>query len=358
VIDRVISFASVNADWVERLLKKHGLNVEISALSSAPIGTGQVGATYRFTPDYVHSVENAPETFVGKFPSNDSLSRETGKTHLTYLREAGFYRHFAGKKPMPIPHHLYIAFDEDSHDFTLIMKDLPQHHAGNQLSCPSADETYLAVEAAAKIHAVWWGDPMLDTLPWLNGSKSAVDPLDPEMLYALFWPAFCERFANRVTPEMRRVGEAYLGHITPWIDNRTGPRCLIHGDFRPDNMLFNLKDTAQPIVIVDWQTVGVGHGVGDLSYFMGTALDPATRRACEHDLFDHYRMVLIENGVAKGETQGLWDDYRALGFSGFLMGVTASIVVQQTERGDSMFLKMCERAAAMVIDHAEIALPA
>jgi hypothetical protein len=39
-----------------------------------------------------------------------------------------------------------------------------------------------------------------------------------------------------------------------------------------------------------------------------------------------------------------------------LMGVTASMVVEQTDRGDAMFLAMSERSALMAIDHAEIAL--
>jgi len=36
--------------------------------------------------------------------------------------------------------------------------------------------------------------------------------------------------------------------------------------------------------------------------------------------------------------------------------VTASMVVVQTDRGDSMFLAMAERSAHMVLDHAEVAL--
>ena len=39
-----------------------------------------------------------------------------------------------------------------------------------------------------------------------------------------------------------------------------------------------------------------------------------------------------------------------------MMGVTASMVVQQTDRGDAMFLTMAERSAHMVLDHREIAL--
>ncbi len=343
--------------WVTALLAKNGHDARVASVSYVPIGTGQVGATYRFSLRYHGDANGAPPTLVGKFPSNDPLSRATGKSHMTYIREARFYQQFAGTKPLPIPHHLFIAFDAESHDFALIMYDLPHHQAGNQLTFPSQEEARLAVGAAAQLHAAFWGDPRLDTLDWLNGTKAVPPPLDIEALYTLFWPGFCARYGDRVSPNIARVGEAFLGRVSAWAESRGGARCLTHGDFRPDNMLFDLEDAQKPIVIVDWQTVGVGTGASDLAYFTGTALDPAVRKETEADLFAHYRQSLIDHGVAAAETGSLWDDYRRAAFSGFLMGVTASMVVVQTERGDAMFLAMCERAAAMVIDHRDVALP-
>jgi hypothetical protein len=348
---------SITPDWLTTLLQSHGHDVRISGVSSGAIGTGQVGATYRFNLRYDGDPHGAPPTLVGKFPSEDALSKATGKSHMTYIRESRFYQLFAGNKPLPVPDHLFIAFDDESHDFALIMHDLPHHVAGNQLSVPSDEEAILAVGAAAQIHAAWWGDPALDSFEWLNGSRAVPPPLDIEALYTMFWPAFCDRYQDRVTPNMKRVGEAYLGKIGAWSTARDGPRCLVHGDFRPDNMLFDVNDPNKPIVIVDWQTVGVGEGAGDIAYFAGTALDPAQRKASERRLFDHYRAQLEAHGVPSADTADLWDVYRGAGFSGFLMGVTASMVVQQTDRGDAMFLAMCERSAAMVLDHAEIALP-
>jgi Phosphotransferase enzyme family len=354
VINDVPSPGDISPAWISNLLQNQGVDIDISAVMSVPIGTGQVGATYRYM--LTHS-GTSPASIVGKFPSNDPLSRETGKSHLTYIRESRFYQHFAGKKPMPVPHHHFIAFDEDTHDFALIMADLPHHVAGNQLNTPSLAEAQLAMSAAATIHAAWWGDPMLDTLDWLNGTKAVPPPLDIEALYAKFWPAFCDRYAERVTPEMKRVGDAFVGELGAWGERSSGPRCLTHNDFRPDNMLFDLNDPKQPIIVVDWQTVGVGCGAGDVAYYMGTAFDPDMRKCEETALFNLYCDGLLANGVPKADTENLWDIYRTAGFSGFLMGVTASIVVQQTDRGDAMFLKMCERSAAMVIDHGDIALP-
>jgi hypothetical protein len=344
----VLSLGEISAPWLSDLLQR-----PVRSVSAQPIGTGQVGATYRLTLD----CDGAPQTLVAKLPSNDELSRTTGKSHLTYLRESRFYQQFAGKKPMAVPAHMYIAFDEDSHAFTLIMQDLPHHVQGDQLAEPSRDEALLAVDAAASIHAAWWGDAMLDTLDWPNGTLAVPPALDVDALYALFWPAFCDRYGDRVSADMRIVGEAFIGNINAHYEQRQSPRCLTHNDFRPDNMLFNPKDAKQPIVIVDWQTTGVGVGIGDIAYYSGTAFDAENRRAIESALLAHYRNGLLRRGVAAGDLAVVDADYARSAISGFLMGVTAAMVVERTERGDAMFLAMARRSAAMVLDHREIAMP-
>jgi hypothetical protein len=353
--DAVPTPEGIQPDWLGTVLASRGFTRDIAAIRREKIGTGQVGATFRYILTHA---EGDDSTLVGKFPALDTLSRATGKSHLTYIRESRFYQQFAGQKPLPIPTHYFIGFDDETHDFALIMEDYPHHIAGNQLVTPRLEEAKHAMRAAAKIHAAWWGDPMLDTLDWLNGTRAIPPAIDVEALYTLFWPGFCDRFGDQVSPEMRRVGEAYLGKISDWTARQTGPRCLTHNDFRPDNMLYNLADPERPVIIVDWQTVGVGSGAGDIAYYMGTALDPAFRRAEERGLCDLYAETLSANGVPTADTTNLWESYRIAAFSGFLMGVTASMVVQQTDRGDAMFLAMCERAASMVLDHADIALPA
>ena len=352
----VLTLAELTPDWLSHVLSRNGIKAQVIGVSSQPIGTGQVGATYRLTLEYDAASAGAPPTLVAKLPSNDPLSRATGKSHLTYIRESRFYQLFAGKRPMAVPDHLYIAFDEESHDFTLLMHDLPRHVQGNQLSVPTRAEAEWAMDAAASIHAAWWGDPMLDTLDWLNGTKAVPPPLDVEALYTMFWPGFCDRYGDRVTPQMREVGDAYLGNIKQWIDMRSGPRCLTHNDFRPDNMLFDPSDAAKPIVIVDWQTVGVGEGAGDIAYYLGTAMDPETRKAEERGLLARYRERLGEFGVPDRDLADQWTAYRAASFAGMMMGVTAAMVVGQTDRGDAMFLAMADRSAHMVLDHREVAI--
>jgi Phosphotransferase enzyme family len=356
--DAVLNLDQIDALWLQNLLTHTGYKTSVSAVSAVPIGTGQVGATYRLA---LTQNGNAPSSLVAKLPSNNELSRAAGKAHMTYIREARFYQNFAAKKALPIPNHLYIGFDEDSHDFTLIMHDLPDYFPGNQLASPATEEIYQAVDAAAIIHAAYWGDPELDTMDWLNNTRAVPPQHDLNALYTIFWPAFCDRFQNIITKEIQKVGDAFLGKIDLWITNRTGPRCLVHNDYRPDNMLFNANSPDHPLVIVDWQTVGVGCGATDIAYYLGTALDPHVRKQTESDLITHYCNRLHANGAPGSEVatdfrDEIWTNYRRSAFAGFMMGVTASMVVEQTERGDAMFFAMCARSATMVLDHAEWAI--
>jgi aminoglycoside phosphotransferase (APT) family kinase protein len=350
--EAVLKYTDVNPEWVTSLLRSQGHSATVRHVSRSSIGTGQVGATYRYALTYQGDQGAAPNSLVGKFQSNDPLSRDTGKMTLTYLREAGFYRQFGITKSLPVPEMLFLAFDEDSHDFAMIMRDLPHHYAGNQLKIPSQTEAELAMDAAAAIHAAWWHDPALDANAWMSGAHASTAPVEPEGFYAMLWPAFCDRYGDRITADMRSVGEAYLGKIIGWQNAlAAAPRCLTHNDYRPDNMLFAPDDSLEPIVIVDWQTVGVGCGATDIAYYLGTAFDAEIRRLHEAALFARYTDALIQHGVPATDIADLWRHCQISAFAGFMMGVTASMIVQQTERGDAMFLAMCERSTAMVLDH-------
>lgn len=348
----VLTLAEITPEWLSRLLR-----CDVASVVTTPIGTGQVGATYRLTLAYTGQRGDAPQTLIAKLPSNDSQSRAAALAHKNYLHESRFYQIFAGKKPMAVPEHLYIAFDEGSHNFTLVMHDLPQHRAGNQLAEPSKAEAMLAMEAAASIHAAWWGDPMLDTLDWPQGTLAVPPSVDFDALYATFWPAYCDRYTDRVSDRIRQVGEAFLGRLVTARNSYQSPRCLTHNDFRADNMLFCADDRERPIVIVDWQTTGVGVGAADVGYYIGTSFDGENRRVLEAELIAGYRRGLAERGIPDGELVALEDDVYRCAVNGLLMSVFASMIVQRTDRGDEMFLAMARRSAAMVFENPERAFP-
>ena len=130
-----------------------------------------------------------------------------------------------------------------------------------------------------------------------------------------------------------------------YLRQRPQPWTVVHGDFRADNLLFG----GGRVVVVDWQTVGLGPGASDLSYLLGASLTPDARREHEGDLVDRYVDGLVAQGVAI-DRDGVWQQYRRYSFGGLIMAIVASALVRRTERGDEMFVTMAERHAHQALD--------
>ena len=102
---------------------------------------------------------------------------------------------------------------------------------------------------------------------------------------------------------------ALVDRLVPRLDrylrSRPQPWTIVHGDFRADNLLFG----GDRVVVVDWQTVGLGPGPGDLSYLLGASLTPDDRRAQEAGLVDRYvpgssRRASTSSGTTCGSSTG------------------------------------------------------
>ena len=115
-------------------------------------------------------------------------------------------------------------------------------------------------------------------------------------------------------------------------------------------MIFAADTGFYPLAVVDWQTVGLGIGASDAAYFLGASLLVPDRRAYEHDLIGGYHEQLLSRGVGDYSREACWQDYRRQSFAGLVMAVVASMIVEQTERGDEMFLAMASRHAAHAVD--------
>ncbi|OYU71919.1 MAG: hypothetical protein CFE32_25250, partial [Alphaproteobacteria bacterium PA3] len=89
--EAVPTLAEMTPEWLTQRLQENGFDATVSAVETGPIGTGQVGATYRLKLTYAGDPKGAPPTLVAKLPSNDPLSKATGKSHMTYIRESRFY---------------------------------------------------------------------------------------------------------------------------------------------------------------------------------------------------------------------------------------------------------------------------
>ena len=74
------------------------------------------------------------------------------------------------------------------------------------------------------------------------------------------------------------------------------PRTLLHGDFRPENMM--VEDATGEVVVYDWQFASVGNGAYDLAYFSALVADPDDRRRLDPELRRAYVSGLVGSGAA------------------------------------------------------------
>lgn len=341
----------IDAAWLTRLLQGAGIDAEVARFDARPIGSGQIGDSVRFSLRFSRGADVAPATIVGKFPSADPDSFNTGVMLGNYVREVEFYRRLAPTARVSTPEVYGTALDDSSGRFVLMMEDLAPAEQGDQLQGVGLDQARLVVDEAAKLHGSHWGDPAIEDLAWVSGTRaSPPSSATPEMVQAL-WAGFRERYGPRLSADCVEVGEQLTRNFQGFGALRDGPKCLTHNDYRPDNMMFATPAGGKPVTVLDWQSVSFGTGAVDVAYFLAGALTPEQRRAAEPELLARYLDGLKAQGVDGYGMDDLKRDYAGGGFLLFLTAFFAAMIVKRTDRGDDMFMQMLSSGARHVLDH-------
>ena len=325
---------TLSADWVaERLGAPLGLEMTLS-----PIGTGQVAECRRVE---LRDGATVITSAVVKGPSSDPTSAATAAAQRLYLRETSFYRDLAPRLGTPTPQCYFADIDENNH-FLLLLDDLSPATAIDQFSGLTLEQAELGLRALADLHVGTVGDSALFGADWLQGTKEALAPLYQAILPGLF-TTFLDRFrdADAATIELVREFAVRLPHYSTQSSHY---ECVVHGDFRTDNLLFDGRGGEVPLAVVDWQTVSVSSPFLDVAYFLATSVEPELLLRETDRLLDYYLAVRsslgapIPRDVARSELA-------RYALQPVAMLVPAAVIVEQTERGDRMFLEMLRRAS-------------
>jgi hypothetical protein len=289
--------------------------------------------------------EAGPATVIAKFASTDPNSRAAGSLARCYEIEVSIYSELP---PLPgVPNYYFAARDPQTDAFTLLLEDMAPCRQGDDIDGCEPQVAHEALRRLAALHAFAWEDSSYAGHEWLNRSTPE-STANMTAIITMLAPTFLERFALRLTPEHRALVERLVPQIATIIGSYDGPRTLIHGDYRLDNMLF--RDGSEVPTIVDWQTASWGAPAADVSYFVGGSLTTDDRRTHSAALLDTYHDALTAAGVTTYSRQQLEDEVRLTSFGGVVMAFASAILVVQTERGDAMFAEMFRRHAQHVLD--------
>ena len=290
--------ADVTPEWLTESLRAAGVlapGTRVTASEAAPIGTGQMADTTRFslTTDPPGA---GPSTVVGKFASADEQSRGTGLALRAYEIEVRFYREVAGRVAARVPAAYVAEVEAETGWFTLLLQDIEGASQGDQIAACGPDVAAAVLDEMAGLHAPCWEAADLSRLQWLNRATPESDGFLCALVSSLL-PGFLERYGDALAPEHQEVCRIFAEHLPAYLHARTGPRTASHGDFRLDNLLFQPGDPRP--VVVDWQTLAWAGASNDVAYFIGGCLSAEDRRAHEADLLAHYHDALCRSRRAR-----------------------------------------------------------
>ncbi|MFJ2667535.1 phosphotransferase [Nocardia fluminea] len=334
------------------LRRSHDLPGSVAAVEAVPFGTGQAADSARLLLTYAGDRGDAPATLVGKFASHDQGSRDVAAAAGLYARELGFYRELASSVAIRTPA-LVHAEVADNGRFALLLEDAGPATIVDQIDGCTPEHAEVAIRQAAELHASSWGRSELAELPWL-ASFAPVLGMTVEFL-PHFHGQFRTIYGDMIDESILTLTDQLVEVIPAWHRLTSHGYALWHYDYRPDNMLFDANDGADPLVVVDWQTVSYGPAIADISYFLGCGLTVEDRRAHERDLVSIYHDELMRAGVEAPTREEVWNAYLDHAVTAMFMAVHASVRVERTERGDQMWASWLERAAAQLADHDALA---
>jgi hypothetical protein len=341
----------VTPSWLTAVLRHGGVldGGVVVAFDREVVGTGQMADSFRLSLRYDTDAARGPTSVVGKFTAADETSRSTGIAMRTSEVEVRFYQEVASTVGVRTPRCYHADVDPATAEFVLILEDMAPARVGDQLEGCDVDEAALALVELAALHGPRWADPGLEDLEWLHRRTPESDDVGASVLPVLF-DGFSARYGDVLEDQVLEVGRRLMPDLGPYLRHHPRPWTVQHADYRLDNLLFGTTEGGVALAVVDWQTVTLGPGVADVSYFLGAGPSVEDRRRHEERLVREYHRALAAGGVSGYSFDDCFDDYRRYAYAGYLMAVGASMMVERTARGDEMFLTMARRHAAQIID--------
>jgi aminoglycoside phosphotransferase (APT) family kinase protein len=189
------------------------------------------------------------------------------------LREVGVYRDLLQSSNLDTPRYLGSVWDEPSERFWLLLEWVE----GPQLRHCEFQHWRSAVAWLARLHGHF--ARRLDELEGhdylLRFDYSDIQSLGDSALQAV--SAMSPSLANRLVPVVAR-----LENMIDLMDDL--PRTLVHGAFRPQQVVMSPSSGFTRLCVVDWESALIGTGLHDLAEFILNLAPPQIAQ-----LMDDYR---------------------------------------------------------------------
>ncbi|MGD0959617.1 MAG: phosphotransferase [Methylomonas sp.] len=298
----------INKSWAQHIISHHAAGARVSGVEIRSI---TIGTTTRLKITVDHDAQGAaPRRWFVKIPSLSLKARLITALPGLLHKEVHFYNLLSHSVPLRLPKVL-AAQSAAWLGATVVMGDVSESdfRAGQAADALSLAQAQQVIKQLAQLHAHYWRHPDLKQAhPWLSGFKTRAENhlgtfmATPLMKRGLF-------LAGELIPAgLHRSALGYAANRGKFMSLLAqGPLTIVHHDCHPGNLFWTDRGPG----FLDWQLVRIGEGVGDIAYFLSTALPPESRRANERRLLAYYLSELSELGILPPNEETFYQRYRA-----------------------------------------------
>jgi len=333
----------VTAGWLTSVLGE-----EITRFSEDNIGVGKgmMGEIHRLQ---LSRIDGTQRTIVAKFSADREDLRIAAKRAGVFEREVNFYRHLAPVLKCRIPRCYGSWFDDDSAEFLILMESIDADPAVNQVKGVSLEQALTVVGELAALHV-----PARDVeqfSAFIMPASSEARRTNQRLFVGNGW----EKLRDLVPDDLRAPlsPQEMADRLVAGIDHLAAqPYFLLHGDARPDNLLFSRESGS--VALVDWQGLMFGPREWDLGYFLAQGLRTVDRRQWIDALVDHYISLIPATESFVDRQEFMTNIGKAAWFS---FGVACSLfTVADTSSSKTLELaaSMGERSLSLLYDAGEL----
>ena len=304
----------ITVDWIRQALAA-GQSTATQDIAAIEVGrlsdvTNALGNLYRCRLIGGDGQAADPASIIVKLPSSDAMAFQFSKWLSLHRREHVFYRDIAPLGYVRAPTLFYGDFDADSNRFVLVIEDLGHMRAIPQSVGVDGVRARHAIQQIAGLQGRFWEAADEPDLSACGNFLSTRESRIMQTVYLLTLPAALDRFGDLFTAATRRLALGFGFRIAAhFAALSAGPKTVVHGDFRADNMLFG-QGEGEGLALIDWQGFGIGCGMYDVAFFLGTSVTSDVRRRIERDLLDEYHAIVSSCGAENYTREDCWRSYR------------------------------------------------
>ena len=341
------SLDQITADVITGALQASGhpsAVVASVATERIAVGEGFLGELARLSITYGEG--DGPATAIVKIPTTDSGLKPIGEMLDVYGREHRAYAHLLPKMKVRTPRAYLNLGDAETQSYCLVLEDVGHLDGGDHHAGASLAQARAAMVAAAGIHGRWWNQ--VDELDWVPPIDSPLN-MGLQGMFEASWPMVVDQYGEQLGPDVLAHLERYLPTVSDMFASfGESSRTLTHNDFRLDNMFFD----GDELVMIDWQLLGRGDGMGDLVPFLTCNLDTDLRRANEADLISLYRDTIETMDAGYVHLDDLMNAYK-LTLNFWLCAWLNNAVTkgETTQRGEELFERIISRTLDAYVEH-------